>query len=86
MFIDIQAFQLIREKYPYWWLPPALSTILSNIIDSYVFFFAAFFNSEQIYMSDNWIEIAGTQSVFKNNYWPYILFTHIWSVTKLFFE
>ena len=43
MFIDIQAFQWIREKYPYWWLPPALSTVFSNIIDSYVFFFAAFF-------------------------------------------
>ena len=65
MFIDIQAFQWIREKYPYWWLPPALSTVFSNIIDSYVFFFAAFFNSEQVYMSDNWIEIAGTQSVLK---------------------
>ena len=37
--IDINAFQFIREKYSKWWIAPALSTIISNIIDSYTFFF-----------------------------------------------
>ena len=65
MLIDIQAFQWIRDRYSFWWLAPALSTILSNIIDSYIFFFAAFFNSEYLYMANNWIEIAGNQSIMK---------------------
>ena len=32
--IDINAFQFIREKYSNWWIAPALSTIISNIIES----------------------------------------------------
>lgn len=63
--IDISAFQFIREKYSIWWIAPALSTIISNIIDSYFFFFVAFFSSEDQYMSQNWFEIAGTQTVLK---------------------
>ena len=63
--IDIYAFQFIREKYSIWWIAPALSTIISNVIDSYFFFFVAFFSSEDQYMSQNWFEIAGTQTVLK---------------------
>ena len=63
--IDIYAFQLVREKYSIWWIAPALSTIISNIIDSYTFFFTAFSNSSDKYMSLNWFEIAGTQTVLK---------------------
>ena len=63
--IDIYAFQFIRERYSIWWIAPALSTIISNIIDSYFFFFVAFFSSEDQYMSQNWFEIAGTQTVLK---------------------
>jgi len=63
--IDIYAFQFIREKYSIWWIAPALSTIISNVIDSYFFFFVAFFSSEDQYMSLNWFEIAGTQTVLK---------------------
>ena len=63
--IDIFAFQLIREKYSVWWLAPALSTIISNIFDSYIFFFSTFFHSEDFYMASNWIEIAGNQAVIK---------------------
>ena len=63
--IDINAFQFIREKYSSWWIAPSLSTIVSNIIDSYTFFFTAFYNSDDIYMSNNWFEIAGTQTILK---------------------
>ena len=63
--IDINAFQFIREKFSNWWIAPALSTIVSNIIDSYSFFFTAFYNSEDAYMAINWFEICGTQTVIK---------------------
>lgn len=63
--IDINAFQFIREKFSSWWIAPALSTIVSNIIDSYSFFFTAFYNSEDAYMAKNWFEICGTQTVIK---------------------
>ena len=63
--IDINAFQFIRKKYSSWWIAPALSTIVSNIIDSYTFFFTAFYNSDDTYMAQNWLEIAGTQTILK---------------------
>ena len=63
--IDINAFQFIREKYSKWWIAPALSTVVSNIIDSYTFFFSAFYKSEDYYMSTNWLEICITQTVIK---------------------
>ena len=63
--IDIHAFQFIRKRYSTWWLAPSLSTVISNVIDSYVFFSVAFLKSEDEYMAINWIEIAGTQAVLK---------------------
>ena len=63
--IDIHAFQFIRQKYSSWWIAPSLSTIVSNVIDSYTFFFTAFYNSDDSYMAQDWLEIAGTQTVLK---------------------
>ena len=63
--LDVYVFQIIREKHKAWWLAPGISTVFANIIDSYVFFFTAFSDSEDIYMANNWIEIAGTQSIIK---------------------
>ena len=63
--IDIHAFQFIRKRYSTWWLAPSLSTVISNVIDSYVFFSVAFLKSKDEYMAINWIEIAGTQAVLK---------------------
>tara|TARA_A100001015_G_scaffold1778_1_gene2365 strand:+ start:6968 stop:7564 length:597 start_codon:yes stop_codon:yes gene_type:complete len=63
--IDINAFQYFREKYSYWWVAPSLSTFVSNIIDTYSFFFTAFYNSDDVYMSINWLEIATNQLIIK---------------------
>ena len=63
--LDVYVFQIIREKHKAWWLAPGISTVFANIIDSYVFFFTAFSDSEDISMANNWIEIAGTQSIIK---------------------
>jgi uncharacterized integral membrane protein (TIGR00697 family) len=48
-----------------WWLAPALSTVVANVIDSYTFFAVAFNNSADEYMAANWMEIAGSQAVLK---------------------
>jgi len=63
--LDVYVFQYLREKYRAWWLAPALSTIVANVIDSYTFLFVAFNNSADEYMAANWIEIAGSQTVLK---------------------
>jgi len=63
--LDVYIFQIIREKYKYWWLAPSISTIFANIIDTFIFFYAAFYGSTDLYMSENWIEIAANQSIIK---------------------
>ena len=63
--LDVYIFQVIREKYKYWWLAPSVSTVFANVIDTFVFFYAAFFNSTDDYMKENWTEIAVNQSFIK---------------------
>jgi hypothetical protein len=63
--LDVYIFQVIREKYKYWWLAPSVSTVFANVIDTFVFFYAAFYNSTDEYMKENWTEIAVNQSLIK---------------------
>ena len=64
--LDVYVFQHIREKWSdMWWLAPALSTVVANVIDTYTFFFVAFSNSADKYMSEHWMEIAGSQTGLK---------------------
>ena len=42
--LDVYVFQHIPEKYTeMWWAAPAVSTIAANIIDTYAFFYTAFY-------------------------------------------
>ena len=63
--LDVYIFQVIREKYKYWWLAPSVSTVFANVIDTFVFFYTAFYNSTDDYMKENWTEIAINQSFIK---------------------
>jgi uncharacterized PurR-regulated membrane protein YhhQ (DUF165 family) len=63
--IDAVLFQRIRDKCVTWWIAPALSTVISNIIDTLIFFWVAFANSSNVYMAANWTEIATTLIVVK---------------------
>ena len=63
--IDIFAFQQIRNNYKAWWIAPSMSTVISNFIDTYTFFFTAFYKSKDKFMSENWIEIAFNQTLLK---------------------
>ena len=63
--LDVYVFQWLRENYSAWWLAPAVSTVVANIIDTYTFFFTAFNGGANEYMAANWMEIAGSQTVLK---------------------
>lgn len=41
--LDVYVFQAIRERMSAWWIAPAVSTIAANIIDTYAFFYTAFY-------------------------------------------
>jgi len=42
--LDVYVFQHIRERWSNaWWAAPAISTIAANIIDTYTFFYTAFY-------------------------------------------
>jgi len=41
--LDVYVFQHIRERMNTWWVAPAVSTIAANIIDTYAFFYTAFY-------------------------------------------
>ena len=42
--LDVYVFQHIRERWTQnWWAAPAVSTVAANIIDTYAFFYTAFY-------------------------------------------
>ena len=42
--LDVYVFQHVRERYTEaWWAAPAISTVAANIIDTYAFFYTAFY-------------------------------------------
>ena len=64
--LDVYVFQWVREKFTQqWWAAPALSMVVANFIDSYVFFSIAFQGGADEYMAANWPEIALSQSILK---------------------
>ena len=64
--LDVYVFQYLRENWSkQWWLAPALSTIVTNIIDTYTFFFVAFANGGDEYMAEHWVEVATGQLLTK---------------------
>lgn len=63
--VDITVFQKIRERVRAWWAAPAISTVFANIIDTYVFYSAAFVRSGDPFMAANWLEVATVDLAFK---------------------
>ena len=63
--LDIYVFQRIREKNNSWWVAPAISTFFANIVDTYVFYSGAFYQSNDAFMAANWFPIATVDLAFK---------------------
>ena len=63
---DVSIFQKIRESFTKtWWVAPAISTVFANVIDTYLFFWAAFSNGANEFMAEHWLEIATVDVFFK---------------------
>lgn len=63
--LDVYVFQYFREKYQTWWIAPTLSSIASTFIDTYVFFFTAFYKGANEFMAANWHIVATNNSISK---------------------
>jgi uncharacterized PurR-regulated membrane protein YhhQ (DUF165 family) len=63
--LDVYVFQYFREKYNTWWIAPALSSIVSTFLDTYVFFFTAFAYGANEFMAANWHIVATNNSISK---------------------
>lgn len=61
---DIQVFDRLRQLKQ-WWIAPTASTVFGNLLDTFVFFFIAFWHSDNAFMAANWVEIAWVDYVIK---------------------
>jgi uncharacterized integral membrane protein (TIGR00697 family) len=55
--LDVQVFDRLRQMRR-WWVAPAASTVVGNLLDTYLFFSVAFWRSDDPFMAANWVEIA----------------------------
>lgn len=55
--LDVQVFDRLRGLR-HWWVAPAASTVLGNLLDTYAFFSIAFWHSPDAFMAANWVEIV----------------------------
>lgn len=60
--LDVTVFQYVRERFNAWYAAPALAAVFANVIDTFTFFFAAFYQSANAYMAANWHIIAFNQT------------------------
>lgn len=62
--LDIQVFDRMR-RLRQWWVAPTASTILGNMLDTFVFFSIAFWQSSDPFMAEHWVEIASVDYAIK---------------------
>lgn len=62
--MDITVFAKLRRTRS-WWVAPAASTLIGNLVDTIVFFGLAFYASGDPFMAEHWPEIASVDYGFK---------------------
>lgn len=62
---DIFVFDKIRQRVKNWWLAPLTSSIFGGILDTLSFFFIAFYQSEDPFMAEHWLDLAAVDYSFK---------------------
>ena len=63
--LDVYVFQYFRERFQSWWIAPTLSSVVSTFIDTYTFFFTAFYKGDNEFMAANWFTVATNNSISK---------------------
>ena len=71
--LDVFVFSKVRERVgddgfnlsSYWYLAPVLSTFFAQLIDTYLFYGVAFYNSADDFMRENWDLIAFNDFILK---------------------
>ena len=71
--LDVFVFSKVREKVgddgfnlsSYWYLAPVVSTFFAQLIDTYLFYGVAFYNSADDFMRENWDLIAFNDFILK---------------------
>ena len=61
---DIKVFSKLRKNRR-WWIAPAASTVIGNLLDTIIFYAVAFFASSDPFMASHWPEIAAADYGFK---------------------
>ena len=71
--LDVFVFSKVRERVgddglnlnSYWYLAPVISTFFAQLIDTYLFYGVAFYNSADDFMRENWDMIAFNDFILK---------------------
>ena len=62
--LDIRVFSYLRRNRR-WWVAPAASTVVGNLLDTIIFYSVAFHSSPDQFMAAHWPEIAAVDYGFK---------------------
>lgn len=62
--MDIQVFDRLR-KNAQWWVAPAAAMFVGNLLDTFAFFFVAFYRTSDAFMAEHWVEIAAVDYAIK---------------------
>lgn len=62
--LDVFVFNKLRQRKQ-WWYAPLASGIFGNFMDTYTFFFIAFYKTSDVYLAENLVEIATVDYFFK---------------------
>ena len=71
--LDVFVFSRVRDRVgddglnlsSYWYLAPVISTFFAQLIDTYLFYGVAFYNSTDDFMRENWDLIAFNDFILK---------------------
>ncbi|MAY72005.1 7-cyano-7-deazaguanine/7-aminomethyl-7-deazaguanine transporter [Halomonas litopenaei] len=62
--LDVQVFDRLR-RLKHWWVAPAASTLVGNLVDTVAFFSIAFESGPDPFMAQHWPEIAAVDYAIK---------------------
>ena len=60
--LDLRVFQMLRARFPGWWVAPLFSTLAANVLDTYLFYSVAFY---RVTSYPDWPQIATLDLAFK---------------------